>query len=828
MRRHAAHALSTLAMAILATAAAFPRTALAVLAAEPTVDRIVRFYPGVTAAERDDWLRSVGGELLHAFSNGEAVAVRLPAATAPDPAAMGKDRRIAYVESDAVGVPDLVPNDPLYASQAQFHDPSHQDLDLQAEAAWDLRHDASAVTVAVIDDGFLLTHPDLAGRFVPGYDCGNNDSDPSPDPDGTYFAHGTGVTGLLAAAGNNGVGVTGMCWDVRVMPLKHHNDFTNDYCNLSATLAAVDRAVAAHVDIIVCSFHYLGYEVDVSPSSQFYRAFKAASDAGIIVVAAAGNDGKDIDNPANARYPANFAFPNVVTVAMTANWGLVAQSSARGDATVDISAPGIALLTTWIDGARQPTYQAISGTSASVPVVAGVIALVKAAHPELDYPAGVLARLYERAEAPPGNEAFVIGGRRVNPYRALAEVDAVAPDAPSGMTLLAATDSSVTVGWGETGDDGMAGTLDHFLVRCRDDNGLEATVPAPPAPTGPGAQRSLTISGLPYQSWANVSISAVDEYRNRATTTLRCELPYAVLAAAPASAFILARTGAERDSTIVIRNTGTAATFIAPVRDAGGDWLSFPATQLFVAAGDSITFDFHCSAAGLCGGYYPGRVLFNCPKAFTVDIAMGVLDAPAGAVTPAAVDLGHVAGDAIVERQLTVTNTGCAPLHWSAALDGSAPHVIAPAGGTLAAGASTTVTVGVHANGPRPLAAVIATDDPFDGTFTIPVTWQPGAPAATPLGGGAPVWSAQPNPFNPRTTISYTLPRAGDAGLAIFDVRGALVRTLPLGRLEPGDGAADWDGRDDGGRAVPSGAYFCRLLLDGAAVRPALRLLVVR
>jgi subtilisin family serine protease len=798
------------------------------LAAPPTVDRIVRFHEGVTPAERDAWLRDVQGEVLHAFSNGQAVAVRLPAAAAPDLATMGKDRRLAYVEGDAVGIPDVVPNDPLYTSQSHFRDMQYQDLDIQAEQAWELQNDASSVTAAIIDDGFLLTHPDLAGRFVPGYDCGNNDTNPSPDPDGTWYAHGTGVAGLLAAAGNNGIGVTGVCWNVRIMPLKHHNDFSNDYCSLSATLAAVDRAVAAHVDMIVCSFHYLGYEVDVSPGSQFYRSFKAASDAGIIVVAAAGNDGLDIDDPANARYPACFDFANVVTVAMTDNSALVAQASAHGSETVDISAPGIALMSTWVNPDRQATYLTIGGTSASTPLVAGVIALIKAAHPELTYPAGVLARMYERAETPPGNEAFVIGGRRVNLYRALAELDTIAPAAPTNLTLVAATDSSVTVSWNETGDDGMSGQLDHFLVRCRDINGWEATVPPPPAVTGLGTSHSITVSGLPYQAWVNTSITAVDDYRNRTTATLFCELPHAVLTAVPGTFFFLARTGADRDSTVVIRNSGNSGIVVTPKRAAGGDWLSFPTEPVFVAAGDSVFYDFHCSAAGLCSGFYTGQILFDCKKPVLLTVSMGVLDAPEAAVTPAALDLGNLAADAVVERQLAIVNTGCSPLHWSASLVPAGTNTVNPASGTIAPGASTNVTLGIAAGGSRPLTALITTDDPFDGTISVPVTWQPGSLAATPGNLDAPTWSAQPNPFNPRTTISYTLPRNGDAGLLIFDVRGALVRALPLGVSGPGDGTVTWDGCSDGGRAVPSGAYFCRLVQDGADVVPALRLQVVR
>lgn len=810
---------------LLALATTLPSSALA---APPTIDRIVRFHAGVTPAERDDWLRSAQGQILHTFSTGDAIAVRLPAATAPDLATMGKDLRIAHVEGDAVGIPDLAPNDPLYPSQAHFRDPQQLDLDIQAEQAWDLRHDASTVTVAVIDDGFLLTHPDLAGRFVAGYDCANNDNDPSPDNDGSYYAHGTGVAGLLAATGNNGVGITGVCWDVRIMPLKHHNDYSSGYSSSVATTAAVDRAVAAGVDIIVCSFHYLPAGLDVSPTGQFYRSFRAASDAGIIVVAAAGNDAKDLDDPANARYPACFDFPNVVTVAMTGDRGVVmAAASSYGNETVEMSAPGIALMSTWIDTNHQATYATISGTSGSTPLVAGGIALLKAAHPELDYPAGVLARLYERSETPAGNEAFVSGGRRLNFYRMLAEVDATAPDPVGGLSVVSATGTSVTVGWTEPGDDGNVGMLDHFLMSYVIVNESRTDVGGLPATAGLGTSHSFTVGGLPHGSQVDVSVIAVDDYRNRATATITVNLPSAVLVPANTSALVMARTGAARDSTIVIRNIGTGDAELTPYRASGGDWLQFTADPFTIAPGDSVAFPFHCRPTALCGGFYTGGIGFATLKPLVYTVSLLVFDAPAGQVTPAALDLGPVAGDATVPTTLALANPGCAPLHWSAA-PSSGAHTITPAAGTLAPGASVTLDVGVQAGGAQPLDIVVTTDDPFDGTFTVPVTWQPGSPSATPGGNDVPVWSAQPNPFNPRTTISYTLPRAGEAALLIFDVRGALVRTLPLGATGPGNGTVAWDGCDDAGRAAPSGAYFCRLVLDGDDLYRALRLQLVR
>jgi len=802
-------------------------------AAVPTVDVIVSFHDGIGKAGREDWVREHGGELMHDFRTGNAVWVRLPAGRAASAATMLADARVAGVEADAVGIPDLVPNDPWYPSQPHFRYTPYPDVDIQAEPAWDIRHDASEVTVAIIDDGFLLNHPDLAGRFVPGYDCGNNDSDPSPDVDGQYFAHGTGVAGLLAAIGNNGIGVAGMCWDVRVMPLKHHSDWSSDYCSLPATLAAVDRAVAAGVDMIVCSFHYLGAGLNVSPTSQFYRSFRAASDAGIIVVASAGNDGKDLDDPANARYPASFAFENVVTVAMLSGSGVVMpQISAYGNETVEISAPGVATYSTWVDASRQPTYVPISGTSASAPIVAGAIALIKAAHPELSYPAGVLAQLYQRAETSPANAEFVIGGRRLNLYRSLADLDPTPPDAVGSLAVTGLTNRSVTLNWIEPGDDGAAGLLDHFVLEYSVAGNQAVPFMDLPATAGAGTVHSATISGLSQGAHLDLSLSAVDEFRNRTSTPLAVDLPMALVFAAQQSAFFMTRTGACRDSTLVFRNTGDWEGVLTPYLYSGEDWLTFSTEPLHVAPGDSVAFGYACDVSGMCAGFYTAQigVTGTVSTAFTVSLL--VLDAPEIAISPADLNFGEVTAGATLAMPLTISNRGCAVLNWSAAVEPDGVGALRPAAGVLAPGESTEVAVRILADGPGPATIVVASNDPFDAAAVATVHWGVGLPMIAldgrPAPVGEPVWESFPNPLNPRTTVRFSLRETGVAELRIFDMRGAAVRIIPLGIQGPGVGSADWDGVDDAGRNLPSGAYFCRLVQSGRPVYPALKLNLVR
>lgn len=700
-------------------------------AAAPAVDVIVGFHDGVAKSRRDEWVRARGGAVMHEFRTGNAVWLRLPADRAADADSWLSDPRVAHVETDVVGVPDLVPDDPDYPLQPHLRNNIFPDADLQAEPAWDLRHDAPGVKVAVIDDGFLLDHPDLGANFVPGWDCGDNDGDPSPDPGGTYYTHGTAVTGLLGAVGDNGIGVAGVCWDIDIMPLKHHRDGSPYYSGSIATTAAVDRAVAAGVDVIVCAFHYPAAGLDVSPTSQFYRSFKAASDAGIVIVASAGNDAMDLDDPANARYPASFEFANVVTVACVNIDGIVQpRASAHGDQTVEIAAPGFPVQTTWVSESRGSDYRTISGTSAAAGLVGGALALIKAEHVGVPYPDGALSLLYGRAEATPDNAPYVIGGRRLNLYRALAEPDLVPPGTVTDLAVTALTDASVTFGWTESGEDGATGLIDHFAVDYWTGSTPLTPILAVPAPGGPGAVHSVTITGLPPGVTVQVIVTAIDEYRNRTSAPLAVDLPRPRVTTDVTSAFFMLRSGARRDSTVVFHNSGDWEGVLTAQQLSGGDWLELPGEPLHVPAGASVGLPYACDASGLGAGFYTAQFGVFGAQATPITISLLVLDAS-------------------------------------------------------------------------------AVDD--------------GVPGA-----GAPVWECWPNPLNPRATIRFTLPESGEAELRFFDLRGARVRSIPLGVRSPGLQTAVWDGADDAGRALPSGAYFCRLVQSGRPVYPALKLNLVR
>ena len=222
-------------------------------------------------------------------------------------------------------------------------------------AAWVLPHPGvlgEGVTVALLDTGVDLAHPDLRSNVLGGIDFVNGDNDPSDDN-----GHGTGVAGLLAAA-ENGLGLVGTAprvkiWSVKILSYDERG-------SISDLIRGLEWALRQGVQIIGMS---LGTEED---NAALRDAIRAVHQAGVLLVAAAGNKGYRV------LYPA--AYPEVIAVASTDENDQRAWFSNMGP-EVDLVAPGTNLLTT----ARDGEYQRVSGTSFSVPQVAGVAALVMAA-----------------------------------------------------------------------------------------------------------------------------------------------------------------------------------------------------------------------------------------------------------------------------------------------------------------------------------------------------------------------------------------------------------------------------------------------------------------
>lgn len=306
-----------------------------------------------------------------------------------------------------------IPNDPSVSQQyhtALMHVPE----------AWDITTGSSSVVVTVIDTGVMLNHPDLAANIwtnpgeiadgldndgngliddLHGYDWVNSDSNPTDDQ-----GHGTLVSGIIAAVGNNGIGGVGVNQQAKIQALKVFSNqgtgFTSD------VLAAIDYAVNSGTDVINMSFGGFPY------SEVFEAAIANAGNHGALVVAGAGNNSSN--NDITPFYPANYNTTNIISVAASDQADQLTNFSNYGAQKVHLAAPGIGIFTTVYDGG----YGWAWGTSMSTPQVAGAAALVKAANSSLG-PTDIKAVILENIDRIDNLNGVVITGGRLNVYAAV-------------------------------------------------------------------------------------------------------------------------------------------------------------------------------------------------------------------------------------------------------------------------------------------------------------------------------------------------------------------------------------------------------------------------
>ncbi len=283
------------------------------------------------------------------------------------------DEFIDYAEPDFLVFPCATPNDPLYQAGSLWSLENNQesvnslpDADIDAEGGWSVRNSASGITVAVLDTGVRYTHEDLANRMWQdtsgnfGWDAYDEDSDPM-DTNG----HGTHCAGIIGAQGNNGLGITGVAWDVNLMAVRFIGEFGG---TTSDAIQSINYARLNGADIISASWGGSGY------SRGLLAAIFACYEANIPVVTAAGNERWDID--AKPQYPASYPTPNIVSVAATSRDDTLTTFSNYGYTAIDLAAPGENILSCGIGS--DSDYQFLSGTSAATPHVAGALALAKA------------------------------------------------------------------------------------------------------------------------------------------------------------------------------------------------------------------------------------------------------------------------------------------------------------------------------------------------------------------------------------------------------------------------------------------------------------------
>ncbi len=357
---------------------------------------IVSFNDGVKQAAVNSALARVRGKLVKRFPNIHALHVRVPAGTAKQAVRVLKGLRgVKYAELNALRYLNATPNDPNFTSLWGLNNTGQTggtfDADIDAAEAWNMFTGSSAMVVADIDTGLDMAHPDIAANVytnpgeiagngidddgngyvddVHGWDFARNDNDAS-DTETLCGGHGTHTAGTIGAVGNNGIGVTGVNWNVQIMPLKVFKVFFKVFCSASSTdiISAINYAADMGVRVSNNSYGSTSY-------TQAERDAIEASNS--VFVAAAGNDGMNTD--ITPQYPSAYDLPNIISVAATDHDDLMASFSNFGVVTVDLAAPGVNTLSTTPGN----TYSFFSGTSMATPHVTGAATLLMAMDPTL-------------------------------------------------------------------------------------------------------------------------------------------------------------------------------------------------------------------------------------------------------------------------------------------------------------------------------------------------------------------------------------------------------------------------------------------------------------
>jgi len=449
---------------------------------------LVRFEDGSAIQAQESALTAVGAQVLRRFSAVPAALIRVPGNLSMQSIAntLTADTAIRYVEPNYMQEVYGMPSDPLFPQMYGLHNVRQTGgtlgADIRALEAWETTAGNTNVVIAVVDTGVKLDHVDLVANLIQGYDFGCMDDDPSPDYPVEGAQHGTHVSGTVGAAGDNDIGVTGVNWNSKIMPLKASTNVLNELglevvvLPLDATLAALEYAVTNGVKI---SNHSYG---SIYFSGLTYEMIEFALTNDHLFVAAAGNDG--VDNDVVPHYPASYNLDNIISVAATDHDDSLAWFSNYGEQSVDLAAPGVDILSTSVDlNAVVDIYEELSGTSMASPHVAGVAGLLHSIAPWATY-AMLRDALMLGARPDPVLEGVVSSGGHLDAAAAIERIKAFWLQVDTQMGNVA---SGATLPVGVTLNAGgqlPAGTYEaHIVVRGgANELVIPVTVNVAPAP----------------------------------------------------------------------------------------------------------------------------------------------------------------------------------------------------------------------------------------------------------------------------------------------------------------------------------------------------------
>jgi subtilisin family serine protease len=397
--------------------------------------------PATPPAVRGGWAASPLGEGCY--------AVRAPGVSPAEFGAWAGAAGVRSYEPDRIITASALPNDSSFGSLWGLNNTGQSggvvDADIDAVEAWDVTTGSRSVVVAVVDTGIDYNHPDLAANMwrnprevagdridndgngfvddIFGWDFASNDPDPFDDN-----SHGTHVAGTIGAVGNNGTGVAGVNWQVSLMALKFLG--ADGSGATSAAIAALNYATTMRrtfgVNVVATNNSWGGG----GASTSLTNAIVAGGNAGILCIAAAGNE--SANNDVTPSYPANVASDAVISVAATDSFNRLASFSNYGATTVDVAAPGVSIRST----TPGSTYSSYSGTSMASPHVAGLVGLMAAANPQATA-AEIRSAILSTAVPVSGLAGKVATGGLINAAAAVAAIRGTTPPPPPAVAPVA-------------------------------------------------------------------------------------------------------------------------------------------------------------------------------------------------------------------------------------------------------------------------------------------------------------------------------------------------------------------------------------------------------
>jgi subtilisin family serine protease len=487
---------------------------------------LLRFRDGTPAAARRRAQRALGARSLRSFTAIGVHHWRLPPGLdvqkAIDRLSNGAaGRALVYAEPNYLFRSHDAAQDPRRGDLWGLHNLGQTggtaDADIDALEAWSVHVGSAEVVVGIIDSGLDYTHEDLAAHVwvnpgedldadgivsesdfngvdddgngyvddLRGWDFRNDDNDPMDDN-----GHGTHTAGTVGAVGDNGIGVTGVCRRVTLMPLKFL-----DAGGSGSTDDAIDAVLYAASFETEAGGKIVRFTNNSWGGGRRSRALEdAIAASGSLFIASAGNDGHG-----RKQYPSGYDLDNVVSVAATDHADELASFSNYGSDWVDLAAPGVRILST----VPSNGYGNKNGTSMAAPHVTGAAALLLASNPGWTN-AQVKSALLEGVDELPALGGLVLTNGRLN-LRASIGADELPPDeSPPGtvadFSASASGSASVDASWTAEGDAGEAAYLNdvRYTTGVLDESTWDSATQAQgePLPATPGTLESFAITGL--------------------------------------------------------------------------------------------------------------------------------------------------------------------------------------------------------------------------------------------------------------------------------------------------------------------------------------------